>query len=192
MSQLQSLKNSTISPESTISHGIAPYLLASAFLQKKRDNLTMRLKERQMSNIIQSFDRKPKEEPILTHQVRCAVTPEDFTKAKALKLSWNQLLNMGINSANVLGDLKTKDVEIYDLKKRIEKLAARLQFYINKKNALLQENCKLKGVILDDDVYYAKENEEFYTFLFDYQAKYQQLCREVEASERDELSKLGI
>jgi len=145
-----------------------------------------------MSNIIQSFDRKPKEEPILTHQVRCAVTPEDFTKAKALNLTWNQLLNMGINSANVLGDLKTKDVEIYNLKQRIEKLAARLQFYIDKKNALLQENCKLKGVILDDDVYYAKENEEFYTFLFDYQAKYQQLCREVEASERDELSKLGI
>ena len=144
-----------------------------------------------MSNIIQSFDRKPKEEPILTHQVRCAVTPEDFTKAKALNLTWNRLLSIGINSANVLGDLKIKDVEIYDLKQRIEKLAARLQFYINKKNALLQENCKLKGVILDDDVYYAKENEEFYTFLFDYRAKYQQLCREVDALGRDELSQPG-
>jgi len=141
-----------------------------------------------MTNIIQSFNRKPKEEPILTHQVRCAVTPEDFTKAKALNLNWNQLLSIGINSANVLGDLKIKNIEIYDLKKRIEKLAARLQFYIDKKNALLQENCKLKGVILDDDVYYAKENDEFYTFLFDYRAKYQQLCREAEASERDELS----
>jgi len=43
-------------------------------------------------------------------------------------------------------------------------------------------------VILDDDVYYAKENDEFYTFLFDYQAKYQQLYREVEASGRDETS----
>ena len=145
-----------------------------------------------MANIIQSFNRKPKKEPMLTHQVHCAVTPEDYTKAKALKLPWDKLLSIGINSANVLGDLKIKNIEIYDLKKRIEKLAARLQFYIDKKNALLQENCKLKGVILDDDVYYAKENEEFYTFLFDYQAKYQQLCREVEASERDELSKLGI
>ena len=145
-----------------------------------------------MSNIIQSFDRKPKEEPLLTHQIHCNVTPEDFTKAKALNLPWGKLLSIGINSANVLGDLKIKNVEIYDLKQRIEKLAARLQFYINKKNALLQENCKLKGVILDDDVYYAKENDEFYTFLFDYQAKYQQLCREVEALERDELSKLGV
>ena len=102
------------------------------------------------------------------------------------------MLSIGINSANVLGDLKIKNVEIYDLKQRIEKLAARLQFYINKKNALLQENCKLKGVILDDDVYYAKVEDEFYTFLFDYQAKYHQLYREVEALERDELSKLGI
>jgi len=144
-----------------------------------------------MTNIIQSFNRKPKEEPILTHQVRCAVTPEDYTKAKALNLNWNQLLSIGINSANVLGDLKVKNIEIYDLKKRIEKLAARLQFYINKKNAILQENCKLKGVILDDDVYYAKENEEFYTFLFDYRAKYQQLCREVDALGRDELSQPG-
>ena len=141
-----------------------------------------------MANIIQSFNRKPKKEPILTHQVRCAVTPEDFTKAKALNLTWNRLLNIGINSVSVLGDLKIKDVEIYNLKQRIEKLAARLQFYINKKNALLQENCKLKGVILDDDVYYAKENEEFYDFLFDYRAKYQQLCREAEASGRDETS----
>ena len=140
-----------------------------------------------MTNV-RSFNRKPKKEPLLTHQVHCSVTPEDFTKAKALKLPWDRLLNIGINSANVLGDLKIKDIEIYDLKKRIEKLAARLQFYINKKNALLQENCKLKGVILDDDVYYAKENDEFYTFLFDYQAKYQQLCREAEASGRDELS----
>ena len=141
-----------------------------------------------MTNIIQSFNRKPKEEPILTHQVRCAVTPEDFTKAKALNLPWNRLLSIGINSANVLRNLRTKDVEIYNLKQRIEKLAMRLQFYINKKNALLQENCKLKGVILDDDVYYAKENDEFYDFLFDYQAKHQQLCREAEASERDETS----
>ena len=140
-----------------------------------------------MTNI-RSFNRKPKKEPLLTHQIHCNITPEDFTKAKALKLSWNRFLSIGINSANVLGDLKIKDIEIYDLKKRIEKLAARLQFYINKKNALLQENCKLKGVILDDDVYYAKENDEFYTFLFDYRAKYQQLCREAEASERDELS----
>ena len=145
-----------------------------------------------MSNFLYSFDRKPKEEPILTHQVRCAVTPEDFTKAKALKLSWNQLLNMGINSANVLGDLKIKDIEIYDLKQRIERLAGRLQFYIDKKNALLQENCKLKGVILDNDVYYAKEEDEFYDFLFDDRNKYYQLCREVEALERDELSKLGV
>ena len=145
-----------------------------------------------MSNFLQSFDRKPKEEPILTHQIHCNVTPEDFTKAKALNLPWNRLLSIGINSANVLGDLKIKNVEIYDLKQRIEKLAARLQFYINKKNALLQENCKLKGVILDDDVYYTKEEDEFYDFLFDYQAKYQQLCREVEASERDELSKQGV
>jgi len=141
-----------------------------------------------MANIIQSFSRKPKKEPMLNYQVHCTVTPEDFTKAKALNLAWNRLLNIGINSVSVLGDLKIKDVEIYNLKQRIEKLAARLQFYINKKNALLQENCKLKGVILDDDVYYAKENDEFYTFLFDYQAKYQQLCREVEASERDETS----
>ena len=139
-----------------------------------------------------SFNRKPRGEPLLTHQVHCNVTPEDFTKAETLNLPWSKLLSIGINSANVLGDLKIKNIEIYDLKKRIEKLAARLQFYIDKKNALLQENCKLKGVILDDDVYYAKENDEFYTFLFDYQAKYQQLCREVEASERDELSKLGI
>ena len=141
-----------------------------------------------MANIIQSFGRKPKEEPMLTHQIHCNVTPKDFTKAKALNLPWGKLLSIGINSANVLGDLKIKNVEIYNLKQRIEKLAARLQFYINKKNALLQENCKLKGVILDDDVYYAKENEEFYTFLFDYRAKYQQLCREVDALGRDELS----
>ena len=143
-----------------------------------------------MTNI-RSFNRKPKKEPLLTHQVHCNVTPEDFTKAKALNLSWNRLLNIGINSVSVLGDLKIKDVEIYNLKQRIEKLAARLQFYINKKNALLQENCKLKGVILNDDVYYAKENEEFYTFLFDYRAKYQQLCREVDALGRDELSQPG-
>ena len=144
-----------------------------------------------MSNILQSFDRKPKEESLLTHQVHCAVTPEDFTKAKALKLPWDKLLSIGINSADVLGDLKIKNIEIYDLKKRIEKLAMRLQFYINKKNALLQENCKLKGVILDEDVYYAKENEEFYDFLFDDRAKYQQLCREVDALGRDELSQQG-
>ena len=141
-----------------------------------------------MTNIIQSFNRKPKKEPLLTHQVRCAVTPEDFTKAKALKLNWNRLLSIGINSVNVLGDLKIKNIEIYNLERRIEKLNARLQFYINKKNALLQENCKLKGMILDEDVYYAKEEDEFYDFLFDYQAKHQQLCREAEASGRDEES----
>ena len=141
-----------------------------------------------MSNFLQSFDRKPEEESILTHQVHCNVTPKDYTKAKALKLPWDKLLSIGINSANVLGDLKIKNIEIYDLKKRIEKLAARLQFYINKKNALLQENCKLKGVILDDDVYYDKENDEFYDFLSDDRAKYYQLYREVEALERDELS----
>ena len=141
-----------------------------------------------MTNIIQSFNRKPKEEPILAHQVRCAVTPEDFTKAKALNLPWSKLLSIGINSANVLGDLKIKDIEIYDLKQRIERLAGRLQFYIDKKNALLQENCKLKCVILDDDVYYAKEEDEFYDFLFDDRNKYYQLCREVEALGRDELS----
>ena len=141
-----------------------------------------------MANIIQSFNRKPKKEPLLTHQVRCAVAPEDYTKAKALKLPWDRLLSIGINSVDVLRDLRTKDVEIYNLNRRIEKLDARLQFYINKKNALLQENCKLKGVILDDDVYYAKENDEFYDFLFDYQAKHQQLCREAEASGRDETS----
>jgi len=139
-----------------------------------------------MSNFLQSFDRKPKEEPILTHQIHCNITPEDFTKAKALKLSWNRLLSIVINSANVLGDLKIKNVEIYDLKQRIEKLAARLQFYINKKNALLQENCKLKGVILDNDVYHSKENDEFYTFLFDYQANYRRIYHLVEALERDE------
>ena len=144
-----------------------------------------------MTNV-RSFNRKPRGEPLLTHQVHCNVTPKDYTKAKTLKLSWNQLLNMGINSADVLRDLRTKDVEIYNLNRRIEKLDGRLQFYINKKNALLQENCKLKGVILDDDVYYDKENDEFYTFLFDYQAKYHQLYREVEALERDELSKLGV
>ena len=86
-----------------ISLGIMHYLLVSAFLQKKRNNLTMRLKERQMSNIIQSFDRKPKKEPMLTYQVHCNVTPEDFTKAKALNLPWNRLLSIGISSANVLG-----------------------------------------------------------------------------------------
>jgi len=145
-----------------------------------------------MSNFLQSFDRKPDEESLLTHQIHCNVTPEDFTKAKALNLTWNRLLSIGINSANVLGDLKTKNIEIYNLERRIEKLAMRLQFYINKKNALLQENCKLKGVILDDDVYYDKENDEFYDFLSDDRAKYQQLCREAEASERDELSKLGV
>ena len=141
-----------------------------------------------MSNFLQSFDRKPEEESLLTHQVHCNVTPEDYTKAKALKLPWDKLLSIGINSASVLGDLKIKDIEIYDLKQRIERLDGRLQFYIDKKNALLQENCKLKGVILDDDVYYAKENDEFYDFLFDYQAKHQQLCREAEASGRDETS----
>ena len=145
-----------------------------------------------MFSLLQSIDRKPKKETLLTHQVHCAVTPEDYTKAKALKLPWDKLLSIGINSANVLGDLKIKNIEIYDLKKRIEKLAARLQFYIDKKNALLQENCKLKGVILDDDVYYAKENDEFYDFLSDDRAKYYQLYREVEALERDELSKQGV
>jgi len=141
-----------------------------------------------MSSILWSFNRKPKKEPLLTHQIHCSITPEDYIKAKTLNLPWNKLLNIGINSASVLGDLKIKDIEIYDLKQRIEKLAMRLQFYINKKNALLQENCKLKGVILDNDVYYAKENDEFYTFLIDYQAKYQQLCREAEASGKDETS----
>jgi len=141
-----------------------------------------------MFSLLQSIDRKPKEETLLTHQVHCSVTPEDYTKAKALKLPWDRLLNIGINSTSVLGDLKIKDVEIYELKRRIEKLAARLQFYINKKNAILQENCKLKGMILDNDVYYAKENEEFYDFLFDYRDKYYQLCREVDALGRDELS----
>jgi len=139
-----------------------------------------------MTNIIQSFNRKPEREPLLTHQVHCNVTPEDFTKAKTLNLPWSKLLSIGINSVNVLGDLKIKNVEIYDLKQRIEKLAARLQFYINKKNALLQENCKLKGVILDNDVYYSKENDEFYTFLFDYQANYRRIYHLAEALGRDE------
>ena len=143
-----------------------------------------------MTNI-RSFNRKPKKEPLSTHQVHCSVTPKDYTKAKALKLTWDRLLNIGINSVSVLGDLRTKNVEIYNLNRRIEKLDARLQFYINKKNALLQENCKLKGVILDDDVYYAKEEDEFYDFLFDDRNKYYQLCREVEALGRDELSQLG-
>ena len=142
-----------------------------------------------MTNIVRSFNRKPKKEPLLTHQVRCAVAPEDYTKAKALKLPWDKLLSIGINSASVLGDLKIKDIEIYDLKQRIEKLTARLLFYVNKKNALLQENCKLKGVIIDDDVYYSKENEEFYNFLFDHQANHQQLYYEDEASGKDERNK---
>ena len=72
-----------------------------------------------MTNV-RSFNRKPKKEPLLTHQVHCNVTPKDFTKAKTLKLSWNQLLNMGINSADVLRNLRTKDLEIYNLKQRIE------------------------------------------------------------------------
>ena len=141
-----------------------------------------------MTNIIQSFNRKPKEEPILTHQIHCNVTPEDFTKAKALKLPWNRLLNMGINSADVLRNLRTKDLEIYNLKRRSERLDARLQFYINKKNALLQENCKLRCVILDKDAYYAKEEEEFSTFLFDYKFNQHKIYCEPEASGRDEES----
>ena len=140
-----------------------------------------------MTNI-RSFNRKPKKEPLLTHQVHCNVTPEDFTKAKALKLSWNRLLSRGINSADVLRDLRTKDVEIYNLKRRSERLDARLQFYINKKNALLQENCKLRCVILDEAVYYAKEEDEFCTFLDNYLANRSQTCRLAEASERDEES----
>ena len=141
-----------------------------------------------MTNNIRSFNRKPKKEPLLTHQVHCNVTPKDYTKAKTLKLSWNQLLNMGINSADVLRDLRTKDVEIYNLKRYLERLAARLQFYINKKNELLQENCKLRCVILDKVVYYAKEEEEFCNFLFDYKANHQQLYPEASASGRDEES----
>jgi len=43
-------------------------------------------------------------------------------------------------------------------------------------------------MILNDDVYYAKEEDEFYDFLFDDRAKYQQLCREAEASGKDETS----
>ena len=141
-----------------------------------------------MTNIIQSFGGKPKEEPLLTHQVHCNVTPKDYTKAKTLKLSWNQLLSMGINSADVLRNLRTKDLEIYNLKQRIEKLTARLQFNTNKKNALLQENCKLRCVILDKVVYYAKEEDEFRTFLDNYLANRRQICRLGEASERDETS----
>ena len=140
-----------------------------------------------MTNV-RSFNRKPKKEPLLTHQVHCNVTPKDYTKAKTLKLSWNQLLNMGINSADVLGDLKIKNIEIYNLKQRIEKLTARLQFYNNKKNALLQENCKLRCVILDKDAYYAKEEEEFSTFLFDYKFNQHKIYCEPEASGRDEES----
>ena len=140
-----------------------------------------------MTNI-RSFNRKPKKEPLLTHQVHCNVTPKDYTKAKALKLSWNQLLSMGINSADVLRNLRTKDLEIYNLKQRIEKLTARLQFYNNKKNALLQENCKLRCVILDKDAYYAKEEEEFSTFLFDYKFNQHKIYCEPEASGRDEES----
>ena len=140
-----------------------------------------------MTNI-RSFNRKPKKEPLLTHQVRCAVTPEDYTKAKALKLTWDRLLSIGINSVDVLRDLRTKDVEIYNLNRRIEKLDARLQFYINKKNALLQENCKLRCVILDEAVYYAKEDEEFCTFLDNYLANRRQICRKAEASGKDEES----
>ena len=141
-----------------------------------------------MTNI-RSFNRRLGREPILTHQVRCAVTPEDYTKAKALKLTWNRLLSRGINSADVLRDLRTKDLEIYNLKRRSERLDARLQFYINKKNALLQENCKLRCVILDDDVYYAKEEEEFCTFFDNYLANRRQICRKAEASGKDERSK---
>jgi len=140
-----------------------------------------------MTNI-RSFNRKPRGEPLLTHQIHCNVTPEDFTKAKALKLTWNRLLSIGINSANVLGDLKIKNIEIYNLERRIEKLTARLQFYNNKKNALLQENCKLRCVILDKDVYYAKEEEEFSTFLFDYKFNQHKIYCEPEASGRDEES----
>ena len=140
-----------------------------------------------MTNI-RSFNRKPKKEPLLTHQVRCNVTPEDYTKAKTLKLNWNRLLSIGINSVSVLGDLRTKDVEIYNLKRRSERLDARLQFYINKKNALLQENCKLRCVILDKDAYYAKEEEEFSTFLFDYKFNHHKIYCEPEASGRDEES----
>jgi len=141
-----------------------------------------------MSNIIQSLDGKSEEELILAHQVHCNITPEDFTKAKALKLTWNRLLSIGIKSASVLGDLRTKDLEIYNLKQRIEKLTARLQFYNNKKNALLQENCKLRCVILDKDAYYAKEEEEFSTFLFDYKFNQHKIYCEPEASGRDEES----
>ena len=140
-----------------------------------------------MTNV-RSFNRKPKKEPLLTHQVHCSVTPKDYTKAKTLKLSWNQLLNIGINSADVLRDLRTKDLEIYNLKQRIEKLTARLQFNTNKKNAFLQENCKLRCVILDKDVYYAKEEEEFSTFLFDYKFNQHKIYCEPEASGRDEES----
>ena len=141
-----------------------------------------------MTNV-RSFNRKPRGEPLLTHQVHCNVTPKDFTKAKTLKLSWNQLLSRGINSTDVLRNLRTKDIEIYNLKQRIEKLTARLQFYNNKKNALLQENCKLRCVILDEAVYYAKERDEFCTFLDNYLANRRQICRLGEASERDETSK---
>jgi len=140
-----------------------------------------------MTNI-RSFNRKPKKEPLSTHQVHCSVTPKDYTKAKTLKLSWNQLLSMGINSADVLRNLRTKDIEIYNLKQRIEKLTARLQFYNNKENAFLQENCKLRCVILDKDVYYAKEEEEFSTFLFDYKFNHHKIYCEPEASGRDEES----
>ena len=140
-----------------------------------------------MTNV-RSFNRKPKKEPLLTHQVHCNVTPKDYTKAKALKLPWNRLLNMGINSADVLRNLRTKDLEIYNLKQRIEKLTARLQFNTNKKNALLQENCKLRCVILDKDAYYAKEEEEFSTFLFDYKFNHHKIYCEPEASGRDEES----
>ena len=141
-----------------------------------------------MTNV-RSFNRKPKKEPLSTHQVHCSVTPKDYTKAKALKLTWNRLLNMGINSADVLRNLRTKDLEIYNLKQRIEKLTARLQFYNNKKNAFLQENCKLRCVILDKDVYYAKEEEEFSTFLFDYKFNHHKIYCEPEASGKDERSK---
>ena len=140
-----------------------------------------------MTNI-RSFNRRPGREPLLTHQVHCNVTPEDFTKAKALKLPWNRLLNIGINSADVLRDLRTKDVEIYNLNRHLERLTARLQFYVNKKNELLQENCKLRCVILDEVVYYAKEEEEFCNFLFDYKFNYHKIYREPEASGKDEES----
>jgi len=140
-----------------------------------------------MTNV-RSFNRKPRGEPLLTHQVHCNVTPKDYTKAKTLKLSWNQLLNIGINSTDVLRNLRTKDIEIYNLKQRIEKLTARLQFYNNKKNALLQENCKLRCVILDKDAYYAKEEEEFSTFLFNYKFNQHKIYCEPEASGRDEES----